>query len=131
MPSLSKRPCAASGCAELVASGRCSKHARELDRARGTTTERGYDSDWEVLRKSKLATDPVCEIRLLCQGEVATEVDHIIPIEQRPDLRLEWSNLQSCCKRCNVAKARQNGEKGTEFRARIAGLSLVDRQVYV
>ena len=56
----------------------------------------------------KLAADPFCQIETHCKGmmpdNVATEVDHIIPIRQRPDLRLVWSNLQSACRACHSAK---------------------------
>ena len=45
----------------------------------------------------------------------ATEVDHIIPIEQRPDLRLVMENLQSACHRCHSAKTvRENAFAGGE-----------------
>ena len=83
-------------------------HCAVLDRApRRTTRERGYDYAWEKLRLLKLRTDPVCEIQIKCSGELATEVDHIKSIRERPDLRLEWTNLQSACKPCNVAKSRR------------------------
>lgn len=82
---------------------------------RGTTAERGYAHGWPKVRSAKLAADPICEIRICCQGMVATEVDHIIPITKRPDLRLEWSNLQSACKPCNVAKARGKRRKTDEI----------------
>lgn len=29
---------------------------------------------------------------------LADDVDHIIPVQDEPDLRLEWSNLQALCK---------------------------------
>jgi 5-methylcytosine-specific restriction endonuclease McrA len=31
----------------------------------------------------------------------AQVTDHIVPIQIRPDLRLEWGNLQSLCRRCH------------------------------
>lgn len=34
---------------------------------------------------------------------IATEVHHIIPLEQRPDLALELSNLRSLCRQCHEA----------------------------
>src|SRR5690348_5478472 len=99
------RPCANQPCPALVEKGRCPSCQRKLEAARGSSTQRGYGSDWERVRRAYLAEHPFCQIRLLCNGVMAIEVDHIIPIEQRPDLRLEWSNLQSACKPCNVAKA--------------------------
>lgn len=115
MPALPKRPCAyPGGCTELVESGCCAKHQRAADRARGTTAERGYAKGWPRVRSAKLAADPFCQIRTHCQGAMATEVDHIVPISERPDLRLEWSNLQSSCKACNVAK---RNRRAREFAA--------------
>ena len=31
----------------------------------------------------------------------ATEVHHIVKIKDRPELRLEWSNLMSVCRDCH------------------------------
>lgn len=70
-----------------------------LDCRRGSSTARGYGADWQRLRLQVLAEEPLCRF---CaeQGKVtaATEVDHIVPIRLRPDLRLERSNLRSLCK---------------------------------
>jgi 5-methylcytosine-specific restriction protein A len=115
MPSLAKRPCTSPGCPELVASGRCPRHAQAYDRARGTTAERGYANGWQRVRSAKLVANPFCQIRTHCHGAMATEVDHIIPIDQRPELRLEPSNLQSSCKACNVAKRNELSPKQARF----------------
>lgn len=99
------RPCASQPCPEFAGpSGRCSKHETAKGRERGTTKERGYGSDWEKVRAAKIVTDPICEIRSHCQGMVATEVDHKLPVRVRPDLRLVWSNLQSTCHTCHAFK---------------------------
>lgn len=40
----------------------------------------------------------------------ATVVDHIMSISERPDLRLEWSNLRAMSKRCHDRRtAREQG----------------------
>ena len=105
MPTAPPKPCSCQPCpSHAEYRGRCREHARQAEIARGTTTERGYNGDWRRLRAAKLAWDPVCQIRTHCQGMVAEEVDHVVPIRLRPDLRLEWSNLQSACKRCHSAK---------------------------
>jgi 5-methylcytosine-specific restriction protein A len=78
------------------------KHLRQrADRRRSSPSKRGYDAAWQRLRKAKLASDPLCE----CDGcrrtgalVPADVVDHIEPIEERPDLRLTWSNLRSMAK---------------------------------
>ena len=118
------KPCTYPGCKELVSIGRCQQHKHQQNRIL-TTTQRGYDAAWERLRDLKLATDPFCQIRTNCEGATATEVDHIQSISQRPDLRLEWSNLQSSCKPCNVAKRNrenriQSGEKSQQLSANAA-----------
>jgi 5-methylcytosine-specific restriction protein A len=115
MPDLAVRPCLGR-CGRLVPNGGyCSICRKTEDRRRGTTAERGYANGWPRVRAAKLAIDPVCQIRTHCQGAAATEVDHIVPIEQAPYLRLEWSNLQSACKPCNVAKSHQIGAKTTDL----------------
>ncbi len=58
------------------------------------------------LRRLKLQADPLCES---CKPEgrvrLAREVDHVIRITERPDLRLDWGNLKSLCSRCHAAKS--------------------------
>ena len=89
---------------------RCPEHrrqvARERDDRHDSSTTRGYGSDWQRLRKRKLLTDPYCAI-CKSQGRVklAEEVDHKIRISERPDLRLDWSNLESLCQKCHAAKS--------------------------
>lgn len=77
-------------------------------RDRGSAHARGYDRNWEKLRRMKLAANPICEIQTHCKGMIpesaAVEVDHRIPIREQPDLRLDWDNLQSACKSCHSAK---------------------------
>lgn len=77
----------------------------ETDRRRGSSSERGYDYAWQKLRKQKLNADPLCECDDCKAGELRTTaaevVDHIITIEERPELRLEWSNLRSMAKVCH------------------------------
>jgi 5-methylcytosine-specific restriction protein A len=116
MPYAAPRFCPAPGCPQLTNGQRCQAHRQAWNAAndarRGSPAERGYDRTWQRLRKQKLAVDPFCQIRTLCTDlpitrGLATEVDHIIPIKQRPDLRLEWTNLQSACKPCHSAKTMQ------------------------
>lgn len=113
MPDLALRPCGYPSCAGFASiRGRCKAHAAKAELARGKTTARGYGADWRKLRARKLREQPLCEIQTHCgQGinaaappAMANEVDHKIPIIERPDLRLTWSNLQSACKPCNAAK---------------------------
>lgn len=59
---------------------------------------------WRDLRLRILARDGhQCQIRLrdVCTG-MATEVDHIIPRVEAPDLGMVPSNLRAACKACNL-----------------------------
>jgi 5-methylcytosine-specific restriction protein A len=64
-----------------------------------TTAKRGYDYNWQKLRKWKLATDPFCA---MCNGS-ANQVDHILPINDGGE-RLDPANLQSLCISCHSKK---------------------------
>ena len=105
------RQCSIPHCRNLVEKGRCLIHQHDPSSVRGTTSQRGYDSAWEKLRSAKLSTDPFCQIQTHCQGMLAVEVDHRVKIRNRPELRLEWDNLQSTCIPCHRAKtARERGQ---------------------
>jgi 5-methylcytosine-specific restriction protein A len=108
VPHLPLRPCATPMCPALVTRGHCERHAKErhrqIDRNRESPKQRGYDVAWRKVRNAKLDASPFCEMRTHCRAAVATEVHHIIPIAERPDLRLTWSNLQSACKACHSAE---------------------------
>ena len=113
MPSGVKRPCSEPGCPRFAeVRGKCAPHASEADLARGSAAERGYDHAWRQLREAYIREHPLCEIKTHCKGIIpdcaATEVDHIIPIKDRPDLRMVWSNLQSSCVACNRAKQQRD-----------------------
>lgn len=47
---MAKRPCAEPGCPTITAQTRCTKHTRQLDKARGTRQQRGYDAPHDRLR---------------------------------------------------------------------------------
>lgn len=112
MPARALRPCTHPGCPALLpGGGRCQAHqkaeARAYDERRGSAASRGYDATWRRLRVQFLRQNPLCECDDCGAGAIrmtlAEVVDHIIPIEERPDLRLDWSNLRSMSKRCHDA----------------------------
>ena len=107
MPLAAPTACIQPGCPHLRP---CPVHKRRWDRENGTPAERGYDRAWRRLRAMKLLANPFCEIKQKCTDkslvqQLANEVDHIIPIRERPDLRLVWSNLQSACGPCHRWKS--------------------------
>lgn len=81
---------------------------------RASAAKRGYDRAWRRLRRLKLQLSPLCECdRCLSAHTVALAevVDHIIPIAERPDLRLDLSNLRSMTKRCHDHHTGLRGRK--------------------
>jgi 5-methylcytosine-specific restriction endonuclease McrA len=82
------------------------EQVRKAERhARPSAASRGYDADWQRLRKAFLAAHPLCQCEHCRGGEkqvrIATVVDHIVPIQERPDLRLDWGNLRAMAKACH------------------------------
>lgn len=68
------------------------------------STARGYGRDWQKLRAAYITEHPLCE---QCEerGVVmeAQEVHHMTAFKGVDDpMRLDWDNLQSCCKACHA-----------------------------
>jgi 5-methylcytosine-specific restriction endonuclease McrA len=81
---------------------------QSYERQRGTSTARGYDAAWRKLRSQFLQQHPACS-HPGCTLP-ATDVDHIVSIRDRPDLRLDWSNLRPYCHAHHSARtARDQG----------------------
>lgn len=106
MPRLSKRLCAGAGCYAASDGVYCPacrvKRGQRADGTRPSSTQRGYDARWQTLRAQVLREEPRCAC-----GKPATEVDHVVSIRRRPDLRLVRSNLRGKCKRCHSRKTCQ------------------------
>ena len=111
MPNRAPHPCAARGCPALVRSGEryCAIHAalfaQQQDAQRGTSAQRGYDANWQRLRKMILNDKPLCADPFkLHQGRpvVATDVDHIKPL--RDGGTNDAENLQALCHECHSKK---------------------------
>lgn len=91
---------------------------REPEARRGSRQSRGYDRAWERLAQEHKDAEPLCrECSHRGRVTVVHLVDHIIPIRDRPDLRLAPDNLQSLCqmhhdtvKRALEAEARRLGD---------------------
>lgn len=128
------KPCSFPGCPRLSRNPRCDRHALETERRRGTHTERGYDSNYQLLRvlcfqrdnwrcidcgwepdlvtlHRTMSMGPVPLDRVLTElrrrytrGERHLHADHVAPIEERPDLRLVLDNLATRCNVCHNAR---------------------------
>ena len=78
---------------------------RRFDKNRPSRSKRGYGRDWQRVRLAHLEMEPFCRFCKERNWLVAAQVvDHIISIEERPDLRLEHSNLRSLCKSCHDSR---------------------------
>jgi 5-methylcytosine-specific restriction protein A len=98
------KPCRQPGCPEIVESGYCSDHskARNVQLRKDRAGTAIYNSArWKRLRKQKLALNPLCEE---CGVKLATEVDHVEGIHDRPDLAYVLSNLRSLDSSCHGKK---------------------------
>ena len=83
----------------------CEDHEKLYQARRGTSSQRGYGSNWRKLRKIFLNANPICKdpYGLHPDQVVATnEVDHILPRERGGTD--ETSNLQALCKQCHSHK---------------------------
>ena len=69
---------------------------------RPSSSKRGYDSSWRMVRLQHLLNNPLCDMCLkehkFVQGQ---DVHHKTKLRVRPDLRDEPSNLQSLCHSCH------------------------------
>ena len=80
----------------------CSCNQRPEIREEKKTAARGYDWAWTQLSKRFRAENPFCQV--CYENGKLTGVDHvhhIQPIRDAPQLRLDWNNLMSVCKRCH------------------------------
>ena len=142
MPHLPLRSCLQPGCATLVQSGKCAEHAQMAERRREKTTARGYDAKHQKLRilcfqrddwrcvdcgwQAELVSDfhrfglgepPAAkvleELRMnFNRGERHLHADHDIPIQVRPELRLDLDNLRTRCDKCHRVKTLREFKQG-------------------
>lgn len=111
MPNLLKKACAYNTCPNTTDKKYCDKHKSlksEYVVARGTTTQQGYGTIWQKIRKIYLSANPLC---VKCEKDnkivPATEVDHIMPLKRGGTN--EETNLQGLCKPCHSRKTRLQG----------------------
>jgi AAA domain-containing protein len=73
------------------------RRARDRERlaTRPSAAARGYDHAWQALRRQHLLAHPHCTVEGCTRP--ATDVDHVVSIEDAPDQRLDPTNLRSMC----------------------------------
>jgi len=126
MASKLKKPCVKPGCFNLTTDRYCSEHAylaekEKKDRhkyydqfIRDKEAAKFYNSiEWKRLKQQALIRDKgLCQECLSNQKiTIATEVDHIIPIRVRWDLRLRLDNLRSLCHKCHMRKTAEDKKR--------------------
>lgn len=92
-------PCYAPACGALTRERFCEQH-KSLANAGRSSTEMGYDYQWQKARKSHLELYPLCTA---C-GRLANTVDHIVPHKGNKRLFWDRSNWQSMCHSCHSKK---------------------------
>ena len=94
------RVCPVPGCPTLTTGGRCSIHASEQDKARGSRQQRGYDAEHDRLRRvwaKRIASAPVTCARG-CGTTLTTGDDwHLDHTDDRT------AYLGPSCAPCNLA----------------------------
>ena len=79
-----------------LGNGRCLEHERLRKRlhnlTRGTTTQRGYGSEWTRIRRAHLVHQPAC---VVCGTTTDVEVHHLIAL--RDGGTHDRANLVTCC----------------------------------
>ena len=87
------------------------KHDKDYDNKRASARERGYDTKWDKFRAWFLQQpgNQYCKRCLELDDALvlAEVVHHIIPISERPDLRLVPDNCQPLCYQCHTEVHRE------------------------
>lgn len=79
---------------------------RMMDPAQAQAAKVRSSATWQKVRQMVLDRDGVCvECERRGYTTEPTQVDHILPITQRPDLALTMSNLQALCTTCHARKS--------------------------
>lgn len=102
-------PCRYPGCPALCPGRYCPEHAREYERARGSSRARGYTREWEKVRRMYLRRHPICMAGDNGDGPPcdapATEVHHLDGNTRNNS----FDNLQALCKACHTRETWRRG----------------------
>ena len=80
--------------------GRCQRHAKQRNRETHRNRSIYNSKRWKMLRRAVLFDQPLCHC-----GQIATDVDHIVPIDKDGKV-WDRSNLQGLCSSCHGAKTK-------------------------
>ena len=106
MPSRVKNFCRGNGCTNKAEVGSllCNECNKQKKQQQLTPSEQGYDYHWSKVSKLVRRQEPICR---MCKSELATLVDHIIPLKNGGE-RLALDNLQPLCLPCHNRKTRED-----------------------
>lgn len=83
----------------------------EYNRARRSDPDRGVEdavvssARWKAVRAQVLRNEPLCRMCVAAgRTELATQVDHVVPVRVRPDLAYDQGNCQPLCGPCHGLK---------------------------
>lgn len=100
---MTMRPCL--DCGEPSTASRCDEHRRadlrQRQGERDKTSPHWNRNRWKKLSIRLRRMSPFCE---LCGSTTQLQIDHIIPVSERPDLTFVVENLRVLCARCNGAR---------------------------
>lgn len=66
---------------------------------------------WRRLRAQVIREEPTCQIRLPVCTWISTTADHIISVDDRPDLALVRDNCRGACGPCNYSRGASEGNR--------------------
>ena len=106
--------CACPRCSKIVRTKYCDDHKHiqsDVSReTRGTTSEQGYGTAWQKIRKIHLLNHPLCEdCKTTGIVKPATEAHHKLELSKGGTS--EDENLQSLCKSCHSKRTRSGNDK--------------------
>lgn len=78
----------------------------------GSTRRSRLPADWRQRRALVLRRDPICRLRLVCQGAPSTEADHRQPGDDH-----SLDNLQGACLPCHLKKSGAEGGRAPHTRS--------------
>ena len=109
MPSRPKNFCRGINCNAIAITGStlCCDCDKTKKKEQPTPSEQGYDYHWSKVSKMVRRNEPVCR---MCKGNLATLVDHIVPLKQGGE-RLSIDNLQPLCLPCHNKKTHDDKAK--------------------
>ena len=86
----------------------CRPVASAREKQRGSARDRGYDTDWNRLSKWHAKREPLCrECYFRGRRKPWELTNHVLPVKDRPDRRLDKENLSSACKPCHDTVIRE------------------------